>query len=203
MPFSAPNKERVQDAYRKLATIASALNSSSDSLGKSAADLESSLKSLGLGVSSHVTIDQSEDAGYVDVVELWYTKLNGKWGLVLANKSGPPDETTTELWSFNEAPRHLRAKAVSCIPDLLDQLFKDAKAMADDIDAKASTLRDIAGAMREASSPVAMFKEKLEAASKRPGEETEGQLVGVLALDVPPNSTVAAVNTEAPRRKTK
>src|ERR1700693_3158825 len=87
------------------------LNQASSNLTKSAQEVEAALKVIALSVSSHIQLfswHSPHGDGY-DVNELWYTKRNGKWCLVIKNRSedkNPANEE--EQWTlFNEAPRHL------------------------------------------------------------------------------------------------
>ena len=127
--------ERVQEAFRQLSVVAPTLNSASDNLGKSISKLEDRLKVLGLGVSSWVAFSswESEDRFQYSLEEIGYTKIAGKWGFSIRTRSGHEGlgqgEDTVQQWSFNEAPREMRVRSVSSIPDLLEKLIKDATKM--------------------------------------------------------------------------
>jgi hypothetical protein len=124
-----PLVERVQDSFRRLSVSAAELNSESDRLNASISALESALKKLGLGISSWYQYNKEtlgDGSGYW-IESIGYTKMNSKWGLALSTRFGNDvDEDNVETWPFNESPRHLRIKALKFIPQLLDQLNKDA-----------------------------------------------------------------------------
>jgi len=125
-----PLVERVQDSFRRLSVSAAELNSESDRLNASISALESALKKLGLGISSWYEYykETSADGFGYWIESIGYTKMNSKWGLALSTRSGheASDEDSVDTWPFNESPRHLRIKALRFIPQLLDQLNKDA-----------------------------------------------------------------------------
>jgi hypothetical protein len=122
--------KRVQDSFLRLSTTAHHLNSVSDKLNVSIAKLEPALKKLALGITSWVafTNSTSQDGLSYKYEEIGYAKVNGRWGLAIKTRSGHEalDEDVVEIWPFNEAPRHLRVRAVRKIPELIDQLDKDA-----------------------------------------------------------------------------
>jgi hypothetical protein len=126
--------QRVQDSFLRLSTTAANLNSVSDKLNASISNLESALKKLGLGITSWVpfTSSTSQDGLSYWLEEIGYAKVNGRWGLAIRTRSGHEaiDEDTIEIWPYNEAPRHLRVRAVKKIPELIDKLNKDAAEIA-------------------------------------------------------------------------
>ena len=130
MTNQVPLAERVQDSFRRLSVSAAELNSETDRFNASISVLESALKTLGLGISSwHEYYKENSADGLSYWIEsLGYTKINGKWGLALSTRSGHEamDEDKVDTWPISESPRHLRIKALKFIPQLLDQLNKDA-----------------------------------------------------------------------------
>jgi hypothetical protein len=71
----------------QLSSVASDLNTVSNELGKSVAEIDGALKKLNLGVSVWVNIsDWNYDLGYF-VEQLGYTKVDGKCGIALRTVS--------------------------------------------------------------------------------------------------------------------
>jgi hypothetical protein len=126
--------ERVQESSRQLSVVAPTLNSASDNLGRSISKLEDRLKTLGLGISSWVAFStwMSDDRFQYSSDEIGYTKTAGKWGFSIRVCSGHEGGDSDEIiqWSFNDAPREMRVRSISKIPDLLEKLIKDATEMA-------------------------------------------------------------------------
>ena len=144
--------ERVQSSYRQLSVAATTLNTASDELGRSVAELDSALKKLKLGISSWVQFDKghSEDGLYYSYSEVGYAKIGGKWGIALGMANGfepDPDGHSEEHWLFNDAPRELRVRAIKKIPDLLDRLSIDAVETTTRINEKAEEVRQFASAI--------------------------------------------------------
>ena len=157
----ASRTSRVQQSYQQLSVASNILNTASDKLSKSIVELEGSLRRLGLGITSWVafTTSHSREQMQYSFDEVGYAKSGGKWGLHIRTRSGHEgmDEDDVEQWPFNEAPRALRVRAVAKIPNLLDELVKDATAAAKNIAEKAAEVEELSAAMntipREAQSP--------------------------------------------------
>ncbi|MGA2593158.1 MAG: hypothetical protein ABSH32_24855 [Bryobacteraceae bacterium] len=190
--------ERVQRSYKLLSAVATDLNTASDRLGASVATLETLLRKLNLGVSTwvHFTKSHSENSEYYYFEDIGYTKLSGKWGLAIRTVSGAEfaDQDEVDAWAFNEAPRGLRVKSIVKVPDLLDQLIKEATGMIKDINEGAAVVDLLASAMNSGP-PDSVFHRKLEAALKNQGDQP------VTNVTMAPESgkTNAAVNIIAPR----
>ena len=155
--------ERVQASYLQLSAVASDLNSVSDQLGKSIAEIDDALKKLNLGVSVWVTIEGTEDPPYYWTDDLGYSKIDGKWGIALRAVKGnyAEDEERAEAWLFNDAPRPLRLSAVSKLPNLLRKLSEEA----------AETTKKIKSSLKEAQQVVVALKTAVqEPTSKEPAK---------------------------------
>src|SRR4029078_3618097 len=122
--------ERVSSSYRQLSLAASHLNLVSDELGKSIPVLDAALKNLNRGIAPWSRLDRWEDAfGNYSSRYLGYAKVNNRWGIALrtvAGNNNQPEEATVEEWLFNDAPRALRIEAVEKLPDLFENLIKEA-----------------------------------------------------------------------------
>jgi hypothetical protein len=146
-PFAA----RVSSAYRQLSLAASHLNLVSDELGKSIGVLDAALKRLNLGISTWSRLDRWEDAvGNYSTRYLGYAKVNNRWGIALRTVTGnntQPEEASVEEWLFNEAPRALRIEAVEKLPDLFENLIKEADIAIRKVKAQSISARQLAAAL--------------------------------------------------------
>lgn len=143
--------ERVSSSYHQLSLAASHLNLVSDELGKSISILDAALKKLNLGISSWSRLDRWEDAGgNYSTRYLGYAKVNNRWGIALRTVAGnntQPEEATVEEWLFNEAPRALRIEAVEKLPDLFENLIKEADSAIRKVKAQSLSARQLATAL--------------------------------------------------------
>ncbi len=143
--------ERVSSSYRQLSLAASHLNLVSDELGKSISVLDAALKKLNLGISTWSRLDRWEDAfGNYSTRYLGYAKVNNRWGIALRTVAGSntqPEEAAVEEWLFNEAPRSLRIEAVEKLPDLFDNLIKEADLAIRKVKAQSLSARQLAAAL--------------------------------------------------------
>ncbi len=146
--------QRVQDSYRKLSEVATALNTASDKLGASISLLDLALKKLSLGISSWVHFNEvrySDGISYL-YEDVGYTKLGGKWGLAIRTVPGnevADEQDDPESWPFNEAPRALRVRAVVKIPDLLEKLIADASAVIKTVDEQTEVVDALADSIAD------------------------------------------------------
>jgi hypothetical protein len=145
--------ERMSKSYRMLSTAAANLNKVSDELGNSIAELDSSLKSLNLGIASWVCIrfEEYNDQTYYRF-ELGYDRIASRWGIALRTVRGhelADTEGSVEKWLFNDAPRNLRLEAIDKIPDLIESLaantIRTAERIAEKIGQARETVRAVSG----------------------------------------------------------
>lgn len=145
-----PPSERISASlFKDLADSAARLNSSSDELGKAIRPIDAALKKLNLGVAAWYPYYGSENPdpdGSYYCRHIGYAKVSGKWGLALSTVSGNvnADVHAEEEWLFNDAPRSMRLEALDYIPDLLEHLVKEANKVAEDLQKKAETARQLA-----------------------------------------------------------
>ena len=62
-----------------------------------------------------------------------------------------PEDATVEEWLFNDAPRALRIEAVEKLPDLFDNLIKEADVAIRKVKAQTLSARQLAAALGEAT----------------------------------------------------
>ena len=152
-----PLLERVADYYSQLSTVAADLNAVSDELGKSIAEIDVALKKLNLGITTWVTIRGDDEYPYNDLYwgrDIGYAKVNSKWGISLRTiegQSSDPDRSKTEEWLFNDAPRSLRLEAIDKIPELLEELSKEAVKNTKNIRARLDEAKAVAEAVKGAA----------------------------------------------------
>jgi prefoldin subunit 5 len=141
----------LSKSFQRLTESAARLNTASDELSKAITPIEAVLKKLNLGVSKWYTFAGSGNHldvdGYYWSSEIGYAKVNGKWCIALAERSGyvqnPEQESETE-WAFNDAPRHLRIRAVQEIPKLLDALVDEADKVTSVLQDETARAREVA-----------------------------------------------------------
>ena len=147
--------ERVSSSYRQLSLAASHLNLVSDELGKSIAVLDAALKKLNLGISTWSRLDRWEGAfGNYSSRYIGYAKVNNRWGIALrtvAGNNNQPEDATVEEWLFNDAPRALRIEAVEKLPDLFENLIKEADVAIRKVKAQTLSARQLAAALGDAT----------------------------------------------------
>jgi|ERR1700722_1036637 len=148
--LSAP--ERVQNAFASLLLAAHELNSESNELGKSIADLDASLQKLNLGVSAWVPfMETADEDGWYCHREIGYAKTGTTWGISLREVEGDverPDQETVESWLFDNSPRWMRIESIGKIPDLLEKLIKQAEETTKKMKAKNAQAKELATAIK-------------------------------------------------------
>jgi hypothetical protein len=151
-PLSLSEKASV--FYSQLSSVAGELNSVSDELGKSIAQIDAALKKLNLGVTVWVRVQygEADERGDHEFWEemLGYAKLNGKWGVCLKRLEGnlrDPDMAQEEEWLFSDAPRVLRLLSIDKIPELLEKLITQAQLATTKIQAKLADAQAVAIAL--------------------------------------------------------
>ena len=145
--------ERISVAFTKLTESAKNINDVSNELAKPIAAMQIGLKKLNIGVACWTNIqggtDQFEDAYWSN--DVGYARVKGEWSLAIRSVNGilsQPDAEMETVWPFNEAPRHLRIKAVDLLPTLIEDMVQatDAttKRMGDKVPAAQSLAQAVA-----------------------------------------------------------
>ena len=136
-------------SLRKLHSLSKNINEASDKLTAQLSAIETELNNLKLGVAAWVDIrNQDSEDGFVHVDTLGYSKLNGKWGLLLGGyiDGAGPDEYNETIF-LREATRDMRILAASFIDDLLSKLVERTEQTTEKIINKAGELKGIATAL--------------------------------------------------------
>lgn len=145
-----PLLDSVNASFSKLSGTAARLNSVSDLLCAQVEKIDAALKRLNLGVRAWVVIrDEQDEEGNWEKEELGYTKIGSRWCLTLKAATGNLSEGTDErqYWSFSDAPRQLRVRAVDHIPTLIERLCTEADKFVQELEPKVRDLTVITEAL--------------------------------------------------------
>jgi hypothetical protein len=144
---------RISSSYKQLTQAATELNAVSDELGKFVTALDSALRRLNLGIATWLRLESREDgSGNYTKRDLGYAKIGNKWGIALRTMSGnhnDVEDSNVEEWLFNDAPRALRIESVEKLPDLFENLVKEADAATKQIRTKTQRAQALATALTE------------------------------------------------------
>ena len=160
---------RVNELLPSLAGTAANLNDASKKLSAVIERIDDALQRLNLGVTAWVTVQGgTRNKGlYFWVEELGYSRIARKWGLTLRRRAGfegaavLDDLDEDENWPFNDAPRSLRIKAVPKIPELIKELDREAKEVAEQISASVNETAPLVEAIEISAPPQRSIKKKL------------------------------------------
>ncbi|HXT69936.1 MAG TPA: hypothetical protein VN700_09285 [Vicinamibacterales bacterium] len=151
--ISSPS-ERLADAYKRLVVAAASHRSASHEFTKPFAEIERAIKDLNLPVATWQKIAGGEDnyGGYWSR-DVGYARTKGIWGLALRSVRGHEswEEDDSEQWPFDEAPSSLRLEALEKLPDLLEQIIKNAEKTTRKLEEKTPEAQDLARAIKDAS----------------------------------------------------
>lgn len=154
--------ERLASAYKRLAASSEVLNGASDEFSKPISELDAALQKLNIGLITWQTITGGSDEGdgYWSR-DVGYTKMGSKWGLAIRTVDGHHswDRDDIEEWSFHDAPRSYRIEALEKLPDLLEQLIKNADKTAKKLKEKTVEAKELASALAQAAAEVEQQKE--------------------------------------------
>jgi hypothetical protein len=82
--------------------------------------------------------------------QVGYAKISGKWGIAVrtvSEVSWRPDAHIEE-WAFSDAPCQLRLEAIDFVPQLLDELAKEAADNTKKITEKTEELQQLVAAVK-------------------------------------------------------
>ena len=158
--------ERVNKLLPSLAATAANLNEASKKLSALIERIDDALQRLNLGVTAWVRVQGGdENKGlYFWVEELGYSRIARKWGLTLRRRSGfegAGESDENESWPFNDAPRSLRKKAVPKILELIKELDREAKEVAEQISSSVNETVPLVEAIEISARPQRSIKKKL------------------------------------------
>jgi len=77
--------------------------------------------------------------------------VNGKWCVALSSVEENFDgrEDDWEVWAFSDGPRRLRLKAIDYLPNLLDELAKQAVGETRNVAQKTNDLEQLVFALKD------------------------------------------------------
>lgn len=153
---------RLAFAYKRLAASSEVLNAASDEYSKPISELDAQLQKLNIGLITWQNIASGSDEGdgYWSR-DVGYAKIGDKWGLAIRTVDGRHswDRDDIEEWSFHEAPRSYRIEALEKLPDLLEQLIKNAEKTAKKLQEKTVEAKELASALKQAVEEVKQEKD--------------------------------------------
>lgn len=163
-PKSPRTPDSIAESFRKLQGSATNLNSASDGLSAVVKDAEAAFKELNLGVSAFVAFGGDTD---YELEEYWaqeigYMRYGSKgWCIVIRTREGEfgrPDQERVQTWPFDEAPRAFRPDAVDMLPDLLDELAKEADKVSTRLAEKKAFVQQFVGIIKDSAANQAKVK---------------------------------------------
>ena len=154
--------ERLASAYKRLASSSDQLKAASNEFTRPIAELDLALQKLNIDLVTWQRMAGGEDnyGGYWSR-DVGYTTIDGKWCLAIRELNGHhgADEDHTTEWRFADAPSALRIQALDMLPDLLEQLTKNADKTAKKFKEKTPEAQELAVALKQATDEVKQEKD--------------------------------------------
>jgi hypothetical protein len=161
--------QRLADAYKRLVASSETHRSATHKFSKPVAEIEWAIKHLNLPVVTWQKIAGGEDnyGGYWSR-DVGYARTRGLWGLAVRSVRGHSswDEDEIEQWPFDEAPSSLRLEALDKLPDLLEEIVKNADKTTKKLEQRTPDAVDLARAIKEASAELRVEKDHLKGRRK-------------------------------------
>lgn len=151
-----PLPQRIQQSFAQLAFAADELNAVSNELGSVIVKIERVLQGLNVGVPAWVSFQGGDVESTWWSDDLGYAKIHNNWGLAIRSGSGDYaslEHDQTRQWAFNESPRLLRVAATRVLPNLLDELTKQARETTEIVRGKIEAAREFADTLQRVSRP--------------------------------------------------
>jgi hypothetical protein len=148
---STTPSERISAAFESLTKSARAIHEASGKVASPVADLDRALQRLNVGVACWTRISGDNDGfGEYWSKDVGYARVGRTWGLAIRTVEGDesrPDQERSEEWLFNEAPHHLRIKAIEKLPELVEAMVEATNATAARLAEKVAPARELADAV--------------------------------------------------------
>lgn len=161
--------ERLAEAYKRLVASSETHRSAVHEFSKPFAEIERAIKNLNLAVVTWQKMAGGEDnyGGYWSR-DVGYARTKGFWGLAVRSVRGHHswDEDEIEQWPFDEAPSSLRLEALDKMPDLLEEIIKNADKTTKKLEARTPDAADLARAIKDASAELRAEKDQLKGRRK-------------------------------------
>lgn len=195
---------KIQTNFKALSEVASSLNEVSDKLTKTVALLDESLKKLNIGLTVWVNFRyRGDDGPYYNADQIGYTKVGGAWGIALRHIWGDEsidDHNEDGPWLFNDGSRELRLNSVDKLPEVIEELAKEALATKKKIEEKTQEVLGLAAAISPvADAPKAGKPTSLQTDATMRLSELAGPIFGTLPPPPPPLAGVASAQKPATR----
>lgn len=164
MSLKDSKTSKLQTHFQALSEISSSLNTASDVFARAITCVDQALNKLNVGLTVWVTFrarDVEETELEYDEDQVGYTKIRGKWGLALRRVWGnslAEEHAAEGPWFFNDAPRELRLAAVDKIPEVAEQLGKEAFKFTREIQKKTSLLQGLTAALADSTIEPLIFR---------------------------------------------
>ena len=144
--------ERVAVAFSKLTESAANINKISNQLAKQVAELEGCLKRIDVRVACWTTLDKQEEQYESWSTSVGYARLKGEWRIAIETRHARDwtDQDDLEQWAFADAPRHLQAKAIEKLADLVEAMVSATNAAADRLEKKLAPAETLVTAVKAA-----------------------------------------------------
>jgi prefoldin subunit 5 len=142
--------DRLNRDFSALAEHAAVLNKASDELRIAIDTLDSALQKLNIGLPIWVSFDEELNLtrDYGSIYEVGYDKVNGRWCLAIRREDRLLQGTKLDgPWPYNDAARDLRLLAVQKLPDVIQELTKQAAALRTKVSEAAQSVRALADAI--------------------------------------------------------
>jgi hypothetical protein len=123
--------EKSIPSFEHLSAAADSLNKATDELKQVIDNLDVAIRRLNVGVSAWVEVEKwfdEDDPQSYEVEQVGYSKQGGTWRLTIRRLVGheqdPGPDKVRDVWTFNNAPRTVRLRAVEKLPKVLETLTK-------------------------------------------------------------------------------
>lgn len=150
--------ERLASAFKRLVSTANDYNAASAEFSKPVLQIEESVEPLNLRLTTWKKIvGGADDYGNYWSRDVGYTRVNGRWRIVVRAMSGNynvEEADEYELWPFDEAPQSYRIEALDKLPDLLEELIKNAEKTAKKLKELTPDAKELAAAVKQATKEV-------------------------------------------------
>lgn len=147
------SSERLVSAYKRLVAVAETQKIAARQFSAPIAEIDRALQRLDLGLITWQKIAGGEDdyGGYWSR-DVGYARIKGDWGLAIRSVRGHHgwEEDEVEQWLFGEAPSSMRIEALEKVPDLLEELIKNAEKTTKKLQEKTVEARELATALKVA-----------------------------------------------------
>lgn len=148
-----PPAARLAAAYKRLATAATEYREATKEFSAPIDAIDRALRALDIDVITWKKMAGDEDEyGAYWHRDVGYARIKGDWCLAIRTVRGheQAEEDDIEQWPFGAAPSSLRIEAIDKLPDLLEQLIRNAEKTTKKLRERTGEARKLAAALAEA-----------------------------------------------------